>query len=455
MVESNSGEEKKNIGEFWKNLFFHNLGIKLLSCVCAILAWLLVTNIADPYKEKNFSVSVETINEDAISSANMVYEIVDGSIANISVGGKRSVIDKLTADDFIATADLSELSSVNAVPIKVRLKKSGSSDVTIECNQVLKISLENMETKQIKVSINTTGEPGSDYSVGECVAKPNVIEVTGGESVIERIDSVGVTVNVNGATENFSQKVVPVAYDKKGKRVLSSTLSFNVSQVRVRVKLLQKKTIPVKVQIKGKPADGYEFVEVSNSPEEIEVAGSKKALQAISQLVLPVDITDLTDTSTMLEQNINGEDYLPEGISIPSEEEKNISVKIVIEKQQTKTIQMSTSQIKLNNVREGTVAEVITDEPDFDLEIQGRESVLAALSGASLTAFVDCDNRSEGTYSLPIELNLENTCSLTREVKVKVRISKKTENHQDVSSTPEPTATPEVEVTPTPKPEEE
>lgn len=455
MVQKNSGEAKKNIGEFWKNLFFHNLGIKLLSCVCAILAWLLVTNIADPYKEKNFSVSVETINEDAISSANMVYEIVDGSIANISVGGKRSVIDKLTADDFIATADLSELSSVNAVPIKVKLKKSGSSDVAIECNQVLKISLENMETKQIKVSINTTGEPGSDYSVGECVAKPNVIEVTGGESVIERIDSVGVTVNVNGATENFSQKVVPVAYDKKGKRVLSSTLSFNVSEVRVRVKLLQKKTIPVKVQIKGEPADGYEFVEVSNSPEEIEVAGSKKALQAISQLVLPVDITDLTDTSTMLEQNINAEDYLQDGISIPSEEEKNISVKIVIEKQQTKTIQMSSSQIKLNNVREGTVAEVITDEPDFDLEIQGRESVLAALSGASLTAFVDCNNRSEGTYSLPIELNLENTCSLTREVKVKVRISKKTESNQDVSSTQEPTSTPEVAATPTSSPEEE
>ena len=68
MEQKNSGEIS-NRKDFWKSLFFHNLGIKLLSCVCAILAWLLVTNIADPYKEKNFAVPVETINEDAISSA--------------------------------------------------------------------------------------------------------------------------------------------------------------------------------------------------------------------------------------------------------------------------------------------------------------------------------------------------------------------------------------------------
>lgn len=449
-MEKKNSREVSNRGDIWRNLFFHNLGIKLLSCVCAILAWLLVTNIADPYKEKNFVVSVETVNEDAISSANMVYEIVEGSTANITVGGKRSVVDKLGSEDFSATADLSELSSVNAVPIKAKLKRSGTSDVIVECSQVLKISLESKETKQIKVSVDTSGEPGSDYSVGECVAKPNVIEVTGGESVIDRIDSVGVTVNVNGATENFSQKLVPVAYDKKGRRVSSSTLSFNVPQVRVRVRLLQKKTIPVKIQIKGKPAEGYELVDVSNSPEEIEIAGSQKVLQTVSQLVLPVDITNLTDSSARLEQNINAEEYLRDGISIPAEEERNISVKIQIEKQQAKKIQLPPSQIQFNNMRQGYVAEVMIELPVLELEILGRESVLSSLSESALTAYVNCDNRGEGVYSLPIDLNMDNTCTLKKPVYVKVRISKTAGDVQSPTDSPEPAQAPQGEAAATP-----
>lgn len=438
--------------EFWKNLLIHNLGIKLLSCVCAILAWLLVTNIADPVREKTFAVPVETINEDAISSANMVYEIVEGNIASVKVEGKRSLVDKLTSEDFIATADLSELSSVNAVPINAKLRKNSSNDIIIECNQVLKISLENMEKKQVKVVVGTSGEPGGDYSVGECIAKPNVIEVRGGESVVDRVESVGVTVNVSGATENFSQKVTPVAYDKKGRRVTSSTLSFNVSDVRVRVKLLQKKTIPVKIQVKGEPADGYELVDVSNFPDEIEIAGSNKILQSVSQLTLPVDITGVTDSSAKLEQNINVEEFLRDGISVPAEEERNISVKIIVEKRQTKTVQMSYSQVKFRNVREGYQAEIVMDRAGFTLEIAGRESVLSALTDASLTAYVDCGNRGEGNYSLPIELNLDSSCSLVDRVHVTVHISKKEEEQVVATPSPAPTATPETEITASPVP---
>lgn len=453
MEQKISGKEL-NRGDFWKNLLFHNLGIKLLSCVGAILAWLLVTNVADPYKEKAFTVPVETVNEDAISSANMVYEIVEGNMASVTVGGKRSVIDKLNTEDFIATADLSELSSVNAVPIKARMRGSNPNDVVVECNQVLKISLENKDTKQMKVSVSTSGEPGSDYSVGECIAKPNVIEVTGGESVIERIDSVGVTVNVSGATENFSQKLVPEAYDKKGKKISSSTLTFNVHEVRVRVKLLQKKTVPVKVEIKGEPAEGYEFVDVSSSPEEIEVAGSKKLLQEISQIVLPVDISNLTDTSAALEQNINVEEHLRGGISIPAEEERNISVKILIEKQQVRKLQIPMSQIKLSNMLEGYEGEFVADQPDLEVEIRGRESVIYALSSMALTGSVDCGERSEGSYSLPLKLNLGDSCSLAKEVYVRVRISKKAGDASEETRPPAPTQTPEPEATVTPAPSE-
>ena len=102
---------------------------------------------------------VETINESALQSVNKVFEITSGSIANVKVGGKRSVIDRLDSTDIRATADLSNLSSVNAVNIVPSLRKKVSSDVTLECTQVLKVALEDMATKQVKVTVVTQGEP--------------------------------------------------------------------------------------------------------------------------------------------------------------------------------------------------------------------------------------------------------------------------------------------------------
>ena len=122
MDRINRDERKKNIVEFWKQILFHNLSIKLLSIIVAAIVWLLIMNIDDPYKTKSFVVPVQTTNEEALHSVNKVYEVVEGNTANVSVRGKRSVVDNLEADDISATADLSELSSVNAVAIQVHLK---------------------------------------------------------------------------------------------------------------------------------------------------------------------------------------------------------------------------------------------------------------------------------------------------------------------------------------------
>ena len=103
-------EAKKEIMEFWKQIFFHNLFTKILSIVGAVLVWIVIMNIDDPYKTKGFVVSVETINEEALHSVNKVYEVIEGSTASVSVRGKRSIVDNLEASDISATADLSELS---------------------------------------------------------------------------------------------------------------------------------------------------------------------------------------------------------------------------------------------------------------------------------------------------------------------------------------------------------
>lgn len=458
MNQESKEERKKNIVEFWKQILFHNLFTKILSIIGAIFVWLLIMNIDDPYKTRNFVVQVEMTNEDALHSVNKVYEVIEGSTANVSVRGKRSVVDDLESDDISATADLSELSDVNAVAIRVRLKKNVSSDVALECNQVLKVSLEDMETKQVKVTVDTEGTPAEGYSVGECAARPNVIEVTGGGSVIDRISSVRVTLNVNGASQNFMKMLEPVAYDKRGNRVTSSTLSFSDTEVKVRAKLLQNKTIPVKVKVSGKPAKGYEYVETSCLPEEIEIAGSEKKLANISEIVIPIDITGLTSTSSALEQEIAVGNYLSEGITIP-EEYQRVSVKITIEKLVRKKIQIPAGKLEMTNVGNKYVAELYDSSSAIEITIEGRESILDAISDNAFSAHVDCTSLTEGIHKLQVKLDVGDSCKIVKGATVRVVIRKKKSTSEDATPSPsvteeteppqqeteEPTATPEEE----------
>ena len=451
-------EGRKEITEFWKQIFFHNLFTKILSIIGAVLVWLLIMNIDDPYKTKGFIVQVETINEEALHSVNKVYEVIEGNSASVSVRGKRSVVDELEASDISATADLSELSSVNAVAIRVRLKKKVSSDVVLECNQVLKVSLEDMETKQVKVTVDTEGIPAEGYSVGECIARPNVVEVTGGGSVIDRISSVRVTLNVNGASQNFSKMLEPAAFDKRGNRVISSTLSFSDNQVKVKAQLLQNKTIPVKAEITGKPADGYQFVGVDCIPEEIEIAGAERLLADISELVIPVDISGLTSTSSSLEQEIEARQYLSDKITIP-EEYQRISVKITIEKLIRKKIQIKAGDVKLQNVERKCVAEAYDSEKVLEFTVEGRESVLNEMSERDFAAFADCAGLQVGIHKLKVQLGKNTSIKLLKGASIRVVVREKEEQQEFVTPQPvqtvEPTEEPEETEAPSEEPEEE
>ena len=56
-----------------KSIYLKNLGIKIVSVLLAMIIWMIIINIDDPYKTRTFSVNVETINESALQSVNKVY----------------------------------------------------------------------------------------------------------------------------------------------------------------------------------------------------------------------------------------------------------------------------------------------------------------------------------------------------------------------------------------------
>ncbi|MCI5588086.1 MAG: CdaR family protein [Lachnospiraceae bacterium] len=443
-------EENKERKEAFKNAVLNNIGIKLISVLIALIIWMTIINIDDPYKTRTFSVTVQTINEDALKSVNKVYEVIEGRTANVKVKGKKSVVDKLSVDDIIATADLSDLSSVNAVVIVPALKKHISSDVILECNQVLKVSLENMASKQVKVTVETMGIPEDGYTIGECIAKPNMIEVTGGKSAIEQIDSVKVVLNVNGISEDFTRKLTPAAYDKNGNEVKSSTLSYSYKKVKVVAEVLKDKKIPVKIDVKGRPAPGYEYVGTSCLPEEIKVAGTSKALAEISEVVIPVDITGMTSSSPKLEQNVLVSDYISDNVTV-LDDYSTISIKITIEPHEVKALKLRLSDIHFLLLEDGYKAEIISENSFVDIVVSGNSSSINNFDMKDISASINCSGLKEGVYELPLEVKLGEHLKLEKSEKIKVKITK---NNNWETNQPEDTKAPDATNSPNNKPVE-
>lgn len=46
------------------------------------------------------------------------------------------------------------------------------------------------------ITVNSTGTPLSEYAKGEILAQPNVVQISGPESVVKRIKKVVATINL-------------------------------------------------------------------------------------------------------------------------------------------------------------------------------------------------------------------------------------------------------------------
>lgn len=328
----------------------NNITLKILSLGIAFIAWILIINIDDPVRTKKFyKIPVNIQNESVITSLNKVYEVIEGDYINITVKGKRSIVDNLRATDFKATADLSNLSSVNAVPIKASFIKDTSGVEIIEgINNTLRITLEDVAESQFKVGYNLNGSIADGYYISEVKLRPNLIRVSGGETIISKLNQVKIEIDISGISDNFVVRAIPKAYDQYGNELDSTKLKFSTSQIKATVNVLETKNIPINVVVQGNPINGYTYSDIIFEPKEVLVAGNEDILDSVKSITIPVDISGIYNN---FEEEISLVDYLPDGI-IVADENSTIVVNIPIEKMQTKDIALTSSSISIENLDE-------------------------------------------------------------------------------------------------------
>ena len=134
----------------------NNVGIKIVAVIIAALIWLTVINVSDPEKTiVIYNVPIMVTHKEAITEMGMVYEVASKNTVNITISGKRSVVGKLSADDFKATASLKELSKVNSVPIEVSVRSNSiARRITIveQSSQTMMLNVEEIQKNEFNAT---------------------------------------------------------------------------------------------------------------------------------------------------------------------------------------------------------------------------------------------------------------------------------------------------------------
>lgn len=417
-----------------KRKWTKNLGLKILSLGLAALIWFIIVNIDDPAIIRTFRLSVEKRNEDVIASQGMCYEVLEGDAVTITVKGKRSVVESLTTSDFSAYADLSKLSRWNAVPIKVELTKylaeSDTPSITLGSVDTLIVSLEETETKQFKVNVVKKGTVEEGYCIGDLKTKPNIIQVTGAKSQISKIDEVRVEIDVSNASEDFTTSGVPKVYDVDGKEINSSKMTFSTAEVKVVGTLLNTKMIPVDIEIQGNPLYGYSYSSTEYEPKSVTIAGEMNALNEVSKIVIPIDITG---QYTDIETEINLENYLPDGV-ILEEESLSVMVNIVIEKLQIKDFTFDVDDIQFKNLNDNLRFNYTNDTTSSELviKIMGREEELKKLKISDLNPYIDLKGKNKpGNYVIEVQFATIEGIEILNKPTVSIELTAETSNEPE------------------------
>ena len=199
----------------FKDLIFNNFPFKILAIIIAVVLWIVITNIDNPSSRKTFSgITVNIRNGEALEEVGYIYQVESGGTISINVKAPRSVLNELKSSDFEAYADLSErASNSDKVKIHVSCNKvdvENQVDITSVRPEYLQISIDNMVSKEIQLTLNVTGEPEAGFVIGDYYTSPGTIRVSGAASVVDDIVAAGVYYNVDNMKANVDDVVVPV-----------------------------------------------------------------------------------------------------------------------------------------------------------------------------------------------------------------------------------------------------
>ncbi len=256
---------------------------KILCVLAAFVLWVYVMSVESPEHEEPFShITVELENVEQLTDKSLAVYNGYGTMIDVTLAGKKSVISKLKEEDIVATADVGDIDASGRYSCKVtvdvpsgcKLVGQSQDTVSVYVDRADKVMLGLTEQRE------NTNLPEGAYT-GTVEFPVDKVTVEGPAMVLDKIEKAVVTLDLTGVTKTTTMTCPIRLVDKNGETVTSPYLNYYPAEVDVTVPVLKTVSVPVRAEFR------YGFLNEDNAritltPASVEATGDVEVIDKLA-----------------------------------------------------------------------------------------------------------------------------------------------------------------------------
>ncbi len=220
------------------------------------------------------------------------------------------------------------------------------------------------------------------------------VEVTAGETTLDKISKVVAKIDVQDVTQSIVNGEAPiVALDANGNEL---KVEFEQAVVKYDMEVVSfSKSVPIRLETRGEVNSNYVLTNLIPSLSTVTIYGLEEDLKDVNEVVAKVDVSGKTSNSTISGVAIT----LPNHVTKVSA--KAISIDIEVERKISKEI--SGIEVELESLPSNLRAKLI-EKGTASIKVTGAESKITALNKDNIKVYIDLTNAKAGTNSYQLKI---------------------------------------------------
>lgn len=288
---------------------------RLLCLLIAFFIWVYMVNLNDTDVSTVMTLKIDVVGEEALAATGgMAIYGVDKRTVTVTVKGSNRDLKKYSEADYMATLDVSKLSSSGEHSVAVNIvTPEGSSIELVSCepsNVTVFSDISISKEIPLKVDYGDVIMYSAEYNLSQTADK---IEITGPKAIIENIDHAYYEVKGDlDSSTSYSGFAIALHDDKDVEIPLENYEYINYSTKDITVNLdviLRLSAVPIRVKVIGMGSDLIATLD----REYVSVYGDRLL---IKQLVDITYIIELDEAEVGTIKYTLSDDDLPEGVFV-------------------------------------------------------------------------------------------------------------------------------------------
>lgn len=409
-----------------KERLTNNLGLKILAVVLAVFMWLIMVNVSNPLMTETRTVAVEIINEDILEKSNLTYELQGKNTVTVSYDVRVRDQYRVTASDFYAYADLSQLYDVTgSIPVQVEIANDSVRPLiegtpTVKPG-VVQIKTEPLQRKRFDLRAHTTGTEQEGYALGQVSLNPGYVYVTGAVSVIGQISSAGVDLKIDGINSDQDGSARVKFYDANDNELnLGSEVRLNIEEVDYHITILNVKNLALDFQVGGTVRDGFRFTGVECDVKSVSVEGLKAALASVNTLTIPEEMLNVDGATGDVQVEVDLREILPDNITMANDSVTTALVTLKVEALTVKEVEYDLIDVMFEGGQESY--SYYFEQDKVTLQVRGLSEDLERIQNGDIILGLDVEGMEPGVYPARFNASLRDGFELVGQSPVMITV---------------------------------